>query len=133
MAAVELYLAITGEDFDPDILTNRLGVFPSSSHRKGDVLKYNKSATFNGWYFSSGKIEEDRPDFYALSEKLLEPLIEKSELILKLKQDLNLMITLQGVVYLSSTEGLPIIGFDPGVIRFLSTVEAGVDIDMVNA
>lgn len=132
MATVELYLAITGEDFDPDIITNRLGASPTSSHRKGDVLKYSKNATFNGWYFSSGKIEADRPDFYEISEKLLEPLIEKAKLILGLKHDLNLMITLQGAVYLSSTEGLPIIGFDPRVIRFLSTIEAGIDIDMVS-
>lgn len=132
MSTVELYISISGDNFDPDIIDQKINVQSTSSHRRGDSLHYNKSVSFSQWSLSSGKIENDRPDLYEISKSLLDSLIDKADLIADLKKQHNLEITLQGAIYISSGEDFPIIGFDACTINFLSKIEAGIDIDIMN-
>lgn len=130
MSTVELYISMVAEDFDPDLISQKLQVTATSQHRKGELLQFNKNPKFSKWNFSSGKIEADRPDFYEISKSLLINLAEKTHQILELKNQLGLEITLQCAVGISQNDEYPIIGFDNEVINFLSKIGASVDVDI---
>ena len=42
-----VYFALTGDNFDTDEVTNRLGITPTDSWRKGDKGKYKRKHSVN--------------------------------------------------------------------------------------
>ncbi|HTF84923.1 MAG TPA: DUF4279 domain-containing protein [Cellvibrio sp.] len=130
MSTAELYIAISGDDFDPDLITSLLNVSPTSSHRKGDSLKFNKNASFSQWCISTGRVESNNPDFYELSASLVNKLSNKVDDILALKNQYKLSVTLQAALKCDKNSCNPIIGFDKDTIRFLSTIGASIDVDI---
>lgn len=130
MSTVELYISMVAEDFDPDLVSQKLYVTATSKNRKGEPLQFNKNPKFSKWNLSSGKIEAERPDFYEISKSLLSVLVKKTDQILELKNQLGLEITLQGAIGISQDDEYPIIGFDSEVINFLARIGASIDIDV---
>jgi len=53
-----VYFALTGEDFDTDELTTKLGFTPTQSWRKGDKGKYKPVLEFANWELSTDKSKE---------------------------------------------------------------------------
>lgn len=132
MSTVELYISMVAEDFDPNLIGQKLQIAATSQHRKGEPLQFNKSPKFSRWNFSSGKIESERPDFYEISKSLLMVLIKRADQILEIKSQLGLEITLQCAIGISQGDEYPIIGFDSEVINFLAKIGASIDIDVYN-
>lgn len=130
MNVTELYISISGDDFNPDVITTTLNIFPTSSHKKGDALKFNKKADFSQWCLSTGKIESDNPDFYELSASLVGKLNNKLDYILALKKEYELNITLQAAITYDKDACSPIMGFDKETVKFLSKIDAVIDIDI---
>jgi hypothetical protein len=127
----EVYFALKGDcDFDPSIITERLGVQPTRVSRKGDP----KPKTTN-WVVSSGKVKAELIDVYALSSKVVTALMPRADAIRKLMRELDLSAVLQVVlrVTMDDTKSMPAIGFDPETIRFLAEVGASVDVDTYRA
>jgi hypothetical protein len=58
------------DDFDPDALTESLGVRPTTVHRKGDVLESGRVRPFNMWMWETP--ERVEPDSEVLVREVLE-------------------------------------------------------------
>jgi len=67
-----VYFALTGDNFDTDEVTNRLGITPTDSLRKGDKGKYKPIIEFASWKLSTDKGQE-----YILIDKLVDEIISK--------------------------------------------------------
>lgn len=60
-------LRISGNNLDPENITNTLGGFPTLSRRKGDVIRskngHERIAAFGQWHISVPKMEPGNLDF----------------------------------------------------------------------
>jgi hypothetical protein len=123
----EVYFALKGDyDFDPGVVTQRLGIEPTRVMRKADPRP-----KITSWMLSSGKVVDDVVDVYAMSSKLVSRLAGSSESIKQLMAELNLSAVLQIVlrITMDDSKSMPAIGFDEGTIKFLSNVGASIDVD----
>jgi len=122
----EVYFCIVGDDFDPDIVTERIGIQPSRILRKGSPLP-----RFSSWAFSSGKVTSEIVDVYELSSRVIATLAPHAEAIRSVMEDNDLSAFLEVVLHISMDESLstPAIGFDTSVVEFLAKIGASIDID----
>lgn len=123
----EVYFALKGDhDFDPDLITTRLGIDPSNVLRKADPTPKTTS-----WLLSSGKVVAEVVDVYAMSSHLISQLSPLTEQIKRLMTELNLSAVLQVVLRITMDDAkpTPVIGFDSETIKFLSAVGAFIDVD----
>jgi hypothetical protein len=123
----EVYFALKADfDFDPAVITQRLGVEPTRILRKGDPRP-----KITSWILSSGKVVDEVVDVSALSSQLVTRLAPLSERIKQLITELDLSAVFQVVLHITvdDTKSTPAIGFDPETIKFLSNVGASIDVD----
>jgi len=122
----EVYFALYGDDFDPEVVTGLIGIQPTSARRKGTPIPKHTS-----WKVSLGKVEGDVIDVYDLSSALVAKLRPHQEQIARVKRELSLDAVLQVVLWVTTddTKPTPAIGFEPEAIAFLSAVGASIDID----
>lgn len=122
----EVYFCLYGSDFDPDEITQFLGLEPTSIKRKACPRPKHSS-----WSLSSGKIENDLIDVYEMSSVLVAKLLPYAAKISTIKRQLNVEAVLQVVLWITMDEkkSTPAIGFETEVIAFLNTVGASIDID----
>lgn len=121
-----IYFGLFGDDFEPDVVTERLGIEPSRIMRKGDPIPKHTS-----WQLSTDKVVGEVVDVYEVAEPLIQRLEPKSEAIRSLVDELDLEAILQVVLWISTDENIstPAIGFDGGTIQFLSKVRGSIDVD----
>ena len=122
----EVYFSLYGTDFDPDEITRRLGLEPTSIKRQASPRPKHSS-----WNFSSGKMENDIIDIYKMSSAVVANLQPHAAKLSDIKRQFNVEAVLQVVLWITTeeTKSTPAIGFEPEVIAFLSTVGASIDID----
>lgn len=122
----EVYFALYADDFDPDVVTQLVGIQPTSARRKGVPTPKRTS-----WKLSAGKVEGDFIDVYELSSALVSKLLPYSERIEQVKQKFGLHAVLQVVLWITTDDSkpTPAIGFEPEVIAFLNSVGASIDVD----
>jgi len=121
-----VYFAIKGDDFDPDLATEVLGIQPTSITRKGDPYP-----RFSIWKISTEKVTAEVIDVFEMSEAVVSLLEHKAHEIGKFVQEHNLHAVLEVVLWISMNDSLstPAIGFDRKVIEFLYKTGAVIDID----
>jgi hypothetical protein len=122
----EVYLGLFGDDFDPDAVTQVIGVNPTKITRKGKpVPKYSS------WRFSTGNIKDDAVNVYQMSSSLVKILTPYAENIVKAKNDFGLEAVLEVVltITIDDSKSTPAIGFDSDVLAFLNKIGATIDID----
>lgn len=126
-----VYFALTGDDFDPQEITNYLGVEPSDIWEKGDKGKYNSLHKYSCWQLSTEKgkeyIEIDK-----LVNEIVEILFDKIDKINKLKQGFKLNSVLEIVmdVDINPDQSTPALGHDLKTIEFLYKTRTGTDVDI---
>jgi hypothetical protein len=122
----EVSFALYGDDFDPDLATQLIGVKPTFA-RRGDRPKPKQTA----WKVSSGKVQGDVIDVYELSAALISMLRPYSERIGEAKQQLGLQAVLEVVLWITidDTKPTPMIGFETDVVAFLNSIGASIDVD----
>jgi len=123
----EVYFALQASHaFDPDVITNRLGISPTRVMRKADP-----KPKLSSWELSSGRLVDEVVDVYAISSQLVSRLAPLAESIQRLMSELNLSAVLQVVlrITMDDRKSTPAIGFDQETIRFLSSVSASIDVD----
>ena len=122
----EVYFRLSGESFDPDSATRRLGIEPSRLGRQAEP-----KPAFSSWIISSGQITSELIDVYDLSKKLVDILASESNKIATLIAESSLCAVLQVVLWISTDPELstPAIGFDQGTVDFLAKVGASIDVD----
>ena len=122
----EVYFALYGDDFDPELITEATGLMPTSTKRKSHPRpKHTK------WAVSCGKIAADVIDVYEMSSRLVGQLKPHTAQLLEVKNRLGLKAVLQVVLWITMDESksTPAIGFEPEVIEFLNAVGASIDVD----
>jgi len=126
-----VYFALRGDDFDPQEITNYLGLEPSDFWRKGDKGEYNSSLKYSCWQLSTEKgknyIEIDK-----LVNEIVELLFNKIEKINKLKQRLKLNSVLEIVmdIDINPDKPTPALGHNLKTIEFLYKTRTETDIDI---
>jgi hypothetical protein len=82
-----VYFALTGDNFDPKIVTDRIGIVPTEKWKKGDKGIYKPALEYSCWKISTDKGKEyiaiDR-----LVDEIIDKLFDKIEIINELKNNL---------------------------------------------
>ncbi len=115
-----------GDDFDPDELSNFIGLAPTKAKKKAYPIP---KKTY--WQLSTETVENEIVDIYKMSSSLIKTIKPYTEKIIEAKQKFNLESYLQVVLWITTDESksTPIIGFETDVIDFLHEVQASIDID----
>ena len=126
-----VYFALQGDDFDPSIITDNLGILPSTSWRKGDKVTYNPKVAYSCWKLSTQKGTESI-FLDKLVNEIVDQLNNKIEIINRLKRELRLTSVLQIVMDIDSNEekSTPSLGHDHRTIEFLFKTKTTTDVDI---
>jgi hypothetical protein len=127
----EVYLNLFGDEFNPDEVNEHIGLVGATVRRKGERRPEVPLPRVSSWAFSTGKIEDEVIDVYAMSEALITKLAPYVEKIVEVKEKFALTCVLQVVLRIDQdeTKSMPAIGFEHAVIDFLNAVGGTIDID----
>lgn len=126
-----VYFTLTGDNFDPKVITDRIGIEPIESWKKGEKGKYNPRLEYSCWKISTAKgleyIELDK-----LVNEIVEKLFDKIEIINELKNQFQLESTLEIVLYIdfNPENSTPSLGHELKTIEFLFKTKTTTDIDI---
>ncbi|MBF0411060.1 MAG: DUF4279 domain-containing protein [Candidatus Riflebacteria bacterium] len=125
-----VYFALDGDDFEPDSLTEFLGIEPTAIMRKGSKIP-GKLPARSSWEFSTVNVVNENINVFDMAASIIEKLEPKKDIIIKAIEKFNLVSRLEVVLWFSMNEecSTPAIGFEAATIRFLSEVGACVDVD----
>ena len=123
----EVYFALYGDAFDPQEVTNLLGIEPTSVAYKGVPGTRRHSV----WRLSAGVVENDLVDVYEMSSALVAKLAPHVDEINLARERFGLESALSVVLTITTDDAksTPAIGFDRSVVAFLAKVGAWVDVD----
>lgn len=126
-----VYFALTGDNFDTDEVTNRLGITPTDSWRKGDKGFYKSAVEFAMWRLSTDKGKE-YIQIDNLVDEIVSKLYDKIEIINDLKRQFQLNSVLEIILYIDTNEdnSTPALGHDLRTIEFLYRTGTTTDIDI---
>ncbi len=123
--------SISGEEFNPNIVTSILSINPTNCWRKGDCYRTKSNTTlmrkYSNWEIRSKK--EESFDMGTQMNKILDLFIGKESLFvdLKSKYDINFIIFVVIVVEKGET---PAIYLDERTIKFANDIGATFDFDL---
>jgi len=126
-----VYFALKGDSFDPDLVSQRLGISPTKIHRLGDSIgKNGNKIKFAGWYLYSDIV--DNLFVNKLVEEVISKLAVKIDIINAIKKDYGLSSILETVLYIDTNDEVstPIIGHDSKTIEFLYKTNTETDVDI---
>lgn len=131
MSTGEVYLGLYGENFDPDEVSNFIGLKASSVKRKGERDSRVPLPQMSTWKYSLGKIESDFIDVYEMADDLVDHLRPFEAKIAEAIKKFGLSAELQIVLWIDQNESasMPAIGFERPVLDFVHAIEATIDID----
>ncbi len=126
--SARVYFALSGYNFDPEIVTEVLDMEPTSMNSAG-VHASADSPAISTWEYSTGT-ERDNIDIYNMTGKLIEDIEPVKDKILKVIESHNLSPRFVAVLRLScEDEALPDLAFGARSIRFMSEIGAFIDVD----
>lgn len=125
-----VYFALDGEDFNPDEVTDFLGLEPTNIRRKGSSVP-GKLPKMNSWELSTEQVIDEYIDVFEMSTQIVNVLKPKLDLIIEAKDRFKAKPRFQVVLTFSMNEErfTPAIGFEVETIEFLGAIGAVVDID----
>ncbi|MEK4080046.1 DUF4279 domain-containing protein [Solibacillus sp. FSL K6-1126] len=125
------YISFTGkddvDDFPVEVITDMLGVQPTTIYRMGERINDVRTRSFTSWQFETETLETFDSDDVLLP--ILNVFQYKTVTINRLKEELNLNIQIQLVITMIN-------GYTPGLVispefsRFASAINASIGIDM---
>jgi len=126
-----VYFALTGDNFDTDEVTSKIGISPTDSWRKGDKGKYKPILEFASWRLSTDKGQE-YIQIDKLVDEIVSKLFDKIEIINDLKRQFQLNSVLEIVLYIDTNEdsSTPALGHDLRTIEFLYRTGTTTDVDI---
>lgn len=126
---------ITGDDFDPNVITKELSIIPSDAYRKGDMfnlaeefpdLFVNRGPKPRKW--SSWRLMTSYQESFDINDQLdqlLNVLLPKRDLLVKLKKELEISYSICIVVQIKDN-------CTPGMCLMKPILEFATYIDMDN-
>lgn len=126
-----VYFALSGDNFDPEVVTKKIGVIPTEKWNKGDKGKYKPTLEYSCWIFSTDKGKEYLM-VDSLVDEVISKLFDKIEIINELKHQYNLDSVLEIVMYIDTNEeqSTPALGHDLKTIEFLFRTQTKTDVDI---
>ncbi|MBS7527627.1 DUF4279 domain-containing protein [Fusibacter paucivorans] len=114
-------------DFDPDYITERLGIKPFKFWKKGDFRKNRTQYMFSSW--DAERSEINRLDVEAQCMDTIKNLKGKIEILKEIKEkfDVNYVIVVVPYIY---GEEQPIIYFNKEIIEFCYITGTTINMDM---
>ena len=121
------YFLIRG-NFDPDSITELLGLVPEKSWRIGDKRKNGTVYDFAMWQYGTC----DAYDVYVENQmlKTITPLLSKISALKEIKQRYDVEFTLEVVPTIKSSEGVPCVAPSMEVMQFCCDTATKIDIDL---
>ncbi len=124
---VMVEFSIYGEKFEPKYITEQLGIVPSETYIKGELIKNGRAARKEtAWTISTGY--EFSIDINEQLEKIVSLLEGKVDELVKLKSNLCLNMLFMIVVKIESNE-IPAMYLKERFIHFASRIDAEVGFD----
>ena len=126
-----VYFTFKGDSFDTGEVTNRLGITPTDSWRKGDKGFYKTAVEFAMWRLCTAKGKE-YIQIDNLVDEIVSKLYDKIEIINDLKRQFQLDSVLEIVLYVDTNENnsTPSLGHDLKTIEFLYRTGTTTDVDI---
>ncbi|WP_339214718.1 DUF4279 domain-containing protein [Solibacillus sp. FSL W8-0372] len=125
------YISFTGkdeiDDFPTEVVTEMLGVEPTTIWRMGDRINDLRMRSFTAWKYESGTIETLNTD--DALRIILNVFQYKTDTINRIKEKLNLNVRIELVITMINgyTPGLTI---SPEFSRFASAINASIGMDL---
>ena len=129
-----VYFALKGDNFNPQIVTDRIGIKPTKTWRKGDKgeSKYHPPfKKYTCWKLSTEKGKEYF-EIDKLVDEIVNELFDKIEIINDLKKELQLYSVLEIVMDIDINPDIstPALGHDLRTLEFLYKTETITDVDI---
>ncbi len=123
------HFTLAGYHFNPDHVTQHLGIQPTSVDASGAHSDLSKPA-LSSWELSTETVTDDI-DVYKLTDELVKKIEPVKDKILEICKSHNLSPRIGVVLVLSvdKAETVPEVGFRTRTIRFLSEIGALINID----
>jgi hypothetical protein len=126
------YFALVGYHFNPDNVTELLGLEPTATNDAGSKSTLDKPV-ISSWELSTETVDSDEGevDIYALTDTLLKQLEPVKENILEVCKNMNLSPRIGVALTLSvdKEESSPEVGFGGRTIKFLADIGAFINVD----
>ena len=133
-----IYLSIFGDDFDPADLTMAIGIQPTHTYRKGDIIPerkciYTKPGSpplrrkEDAWKYNLGYIHTIDSD--EISDVLEETFRDKVQIISRFIKEHDLRVKLYVVLKIDADQ-TPAVGFKPSFVKILGDLNAEIDMDI---
>lgn len=121
------YFQITG-DFEPDIISDMLNLKPEKTWKIGDKRQDGKAFDFAHWRFGTC----DKYDILVENQmqKTIAPLLSKTDILKKIKQDFDVELTLIVVPTVRFDEPAPCLAPSLEVMQFCCATGTEIDIDL---
>jgi hypothetical protein len=125
------YFALKGDDFDPTEITNKLGLPPTKTFRKGELGEYIPVSRFTMWSIST-EVGKENLLLDNGVEDLVDKLFDKIDLIneLKIEYDLNSVLEIVMWIDTNEEESTPALGHNLKTIEFLYRTGTITDVDI---
>ncbi|TCK17705.1 uncharacterized protein DUF4279 [Thiogranum longum] len=123
------YFALSGYHFNPDNITQLLGIEPTTVDASGARSGLDKPV-ISSWELSTETMTDD-VDVYELTNELIKQIEPAREKILEVIKSHNLSPRIGVVMVLSvdKNETAPDVGFGARTIRFLADIGAFINVD----
>ena len=128
------FFGISGYHFDPDVVTQHLGIEPTSVNNAGMRGSLEKPV-ISSWEFSTETVNSDTEemDIYKLiDDEILKKIEPAKDKIIEICKNLNLSPRISVVLTLSidKDESTPDVGFGSRVTKFCSEIGAFINVDI---
>jgi len=126
---IKVEFHITGTKITPDEITNFLGISPTDTWNLGDSIQGTKlKRKHNGWCYSIG-VQENTLDVVDYIVPLINFLLPKSELIIKVCQEHGLFSEIACSIYVANQT--PVLHLDTEVMSNLVRMKTHLDFDLI--
>src|SRR5574340_1223427 len=116
-------------NFDPEEITNVLGISPTKSWKKGDLISGTTIARkFDGWILSAAE-RSDSNEVEEHIKPLLTKLLPLKDRIAEVYKEFELEAEINCAVYV--TDETPVLYMSAVTLREISELNASVDIDII--
>lgn len=130
MTSIKCYFEVIGDGFNPDLLTEAMGIEPTKTWRVGDTTRRSgRPYKHDGWSIRSEEVAS--LDLREVVLPVLRRLLPVAGVLSEYCDRLNLEAVLSCAVYVEDDQ-MPALSLDSETIRMLSALGASLDIDILD-
>lgn len=119
---------VLGDDFLPDIITEKLSICPSKTWFKGDKISNREMfRQYSCWMLNTGYIES--LDVNEQIEEIILKLTDKQEILQEIKEEFDVAYRIDIVINIEKNEK-PAIFLDTRIIDFTHSINTVIDFDL---